>query len=48
MAEHGAVGGVMLAHHLGDVEENVLSNVMRGALPDRLSGMREVLGPCAL
>jgi len=34
--------GVLLAHHLGDVEENVLSNVMRGSPPDALSGMREV------
>jgi hypothetical protein len=34
--------GVLLAHHLGDVEENVLSNVMRGSPPDVLSGMREV------
>jgi hypothetical protein len=34
--------GIILAHHLGDVEENVLSNVMHGMLPDALSGMREV------
>jgi tRNA(Ile)-lysidine synthase TilS/MesJ len=32
----------MLAHHCGDVEENVLSNVMHGMLPDALSGMRQV------
>jgi len=38
----GLGGGIMLAHHLGDVEENVISNVMHGALPDCLSGMREV------
>ena len=39
--QHVTGVGIMLAHHLGDVEENVLSNVMHGNLPDALSGMRE-------
>lgn len=38
----GSGCGVMLAHHLGDVEENVLSNVLHGCMPDKLSGMKEV------
>jgi hypothetical protein len=38
----GGNNGVMLAHHLGDVEENVLSNVLHGCMPDKLSGMKEV------
>jgi hypothetical protein len=51
LAGLGAAGappctGVLLAHHLGDVEENVLSNAMRGAPPDALSGMREVRNSC--
>jgi hypothetical protein len=45
-AEAPACTGVLLAHHLGDVEENVVSNAMRGAPPDALSGMREVRNSC--
>ena len=33
---------VMFGHHLGDVQENVISNVMRGCSPVALSGMGEV------
>lgn len=40
--ENSSGSGVMFGHHLGDVQENVLSNVMRGASPLSLSGMEEV------
>mmetsp|Transcript_1456 Transcript_1456/g.1595 ORF Transcript_1456/g.1595 Transcript_1456/m.1595 type:complete len:1112 (+) Transcript_1456:180-3515(+) len=33
--------GVLFGHHLGDVQENVISNVMRGCSPLSLSGMGE-------
>jgi hypothetical protein len=33
---------ILLGHHQGDVEENVLSNAMRGVGPLHLSGMGEV------
>lgn len=35
------VSGVMFGHHIGDVQENVISNVMRGTSPLDLSGMTE-------
>lgn len=35
-------GGVMLGHHIDDVRENVVSNVMRGCSAIELSGMGEV------
>eukprot|EP01038_Epipyxis_sp_PR26KG_P013394 gene13394-17960_t len=35
-------GGVIFGHHQGDVQENVISNVMRGCSPLNLSGMTEV------
>ena len=38
--DHGDVG-VMFGHHIGDVQENVISNVMRGLSPLDLSGMTE-------
>lgn len=36
------VSGVVFGHHQGDVQENVISNVMRGSSPLHLSGMTEV------
>jgi tRNA(Ile)-lysidine synthetase-like protein len=33
---------VIFGHHLGDVQENVISNVMRGSNPLQLSGMTEI------
>jgi tRNA(Ile)-lysidine synthetase-like protein len=35
------VSGMMFGHHLGDVQENIISNVMRGSSPLYLSGMTE-------
>jgi tRNA(Ile)-lysidine synthase TilS/MesJ len=35
-------GAVMFGHHEGDVQENVISNAMRGCSPLELSGMREI------
>lgn len=35
------VSGIIFGHHLGDVQENVISNVMRGSGPLDLSGMTE-------
>lgn len=35
------VSGVMFGHHIGDVQENVISNIMRGSSPLDLSGMTE-------
>jgi hypothetical protein len=34
--------GVIFGHHAGDVQENVLSNIMRGCSPLNLAGMHEV------
>jgi len=34
--------GVIFGHHLGDVQENVISNVMRGCSPLQLSGMEQI------
>lgn len=34
--------GIIFGHHKGDVQENVISNVMRGLSPLALSGMSEV------
>lgn len=34
--------GVIFGHHAGDVQENVLSNIMRGCSPLSLAGMHEV------
>jgi len=34
--------GVIFGHHIGDVQENVISNVMRGSNPLYLSGMNAV------
>ena len=34
--------GVIFGHHMGDVEENVISNIMRGCSPLLLSGMGEI------
>ena len=34
-------GGIIFGHHKGDVQENVISNVMRGISPLALSGMSE-------
>ncbi len=36
-----STAGVMFGHHMGDVQENVISNVMRGVSPLDLSGMTE-------
>lgn len=33
--------GIMFGHHLGDIQENVISNVMRGCNPLQMSGMTE-------
>ena len=33
--------GIFFGHHIGDVQENVISNVMRGLSPLALSGMKE-------
>lgn len=33
--------GVIFGHHAGDVQENVLSNIMRGCSPLSLAGMHE-------
>jgi tRNA(Ile)-lysidine synthetase-like protein len=41
MAETGC-RGVIFGHHQGDVQENVLSNIMRGCSPLALSGMESV------
>eukprot|EP00960_Hanusia_phi_P043132 755877-Hanusia_phi.AAC.3 len=41
LSESGA-HGVMLGHHRGDVEENVISNVMKGNSVLNLAGMKEV------
>lgn len=41
MASTGCMG-VIFGHHEGDVQENVLSNVMRGCSPLYLSGMEAV------
>ena len=38
---YGYKGGVIFGHHEGDVQENVISNVMRGVSPLLLSGMLE-------
>jgi tRNA(Ile)-lysidine synthase TilS/MesJ/uncharacterized protein (DUF924 family) len=38
----GAGTGVIFGHHIGDVQENVISNVMRGSSALCLSGMAEV------
>ena len=41
LATEGAPA-VVFGHHLGDVQENVISNVMHGVSPLQLSGMAEV------
>lgn len=41
LTTHGGQG-VIFGHHLGDVQENVISNVMRGSNPLHLSGMTAV------
>lgn len=33
--------GIIFGHHAGDVQENVLSNIMRGCSPLSLAGMHE-------
>ena len=41
-SEGGAIVGVMLGHHRGDLRENVLSNAHKGCGPLDLSGMTAV------
>ena len=39
---HSEVGAILFGHHQGDLQENVLSNIMRGRSPLELSGMRPI------
>ena len=42
LAAHGGLNaGVVFGHHQGDLQENVISNVMRGCSPLQLAGMAE-------
>ena len=40
-AREGTGAGIFFGHHQGDLQENVISNVMRGCSPLQLAGMAE-------
>ena len=42
LAEFGACGGVCVGHHAGDVQENVITNLLKGTSLLAISGMTEV------
>jgi tRNA(Ile)-lysidine synthase TilS/MesJ len=42
LAEFGACGGVCVGHHAGDVQENVITNLLKGTSLLAISGMSEV------
>jgi len=42
MKEFDCSGGIMFGHHIGDLQENVISNVMKGTGILELSGMQKV------